>query len=205
MQAAIDKQERFRVPETDKYDDDNVAIDQQPSTQKQLFNKRKLIAKKHNQQTFSNMRVGIHGQPLPQFFMKVQSDYCDQPVGPEQAQKVVDWWKQRPGSYVEKPSNTSQRNLQATQKFWAPKDAIYLADKSDSPAPVDAFKNVYSAKAKRDDNLMNWTKPTEKPAPDEEKSKAKIHEKTAKPRPQTASKFSAFENQFKKKGIDKGR
>ena len=123
----------------------------------------------------------------------------------ELGQKVVDWWKQRPGSYVEKPTNTSQRNMRATQKFWAPRDAIYLADKSDSPPPVDAFKNVYSAKAKRDDNLMNWTKPTQKPAPDEEKSKRQLHEKTAKPRPQTANKFSAFENQFKKREIDKAR
>lgn len=32
MQAANDKEERYRVPETDKYDDDNVAVDQRPKT-----------------------------------------------------------------------------------------------------------------------------------------------------------------------------
>lgn len=41
---------------------------------------------------------------------------------------------------------------------------------------------------------MNWTKPTEHPPPDELKSRQQLHEKTAKPRPKTANKFSAFEN-----------
>ena len=57
--------------------------------------------------------------------------------------------------------------MKATQKFWAAKDEIYLADKKDAQPPVGAFKNSYTAKAKRDDNLMNWTKPNEKPGPDE--------------------------------------
>ena len=64
--------------------------------------------------------------------------------------------------------------MKATQKFWAAKDEIYLADKKESQPPMGAFKNSYTAKAKRDDNLMNWTKPNEKLGPDEEKSKRQL-------------------------------
>ena len=167
LKAAMNKEERIRVPETDKFDDDNITADQPAKTQKQLLNKRKLVAKSYNQSTFTNVRVGIHGKELPKFFMDVQSDYCDQAIDKEPGQKIVDWWKQRPDSYTINPTNTSQRDMKATQKFWAARDEIYLADKKEGQPPIGAFKDSYTAKPKRDDNLMNWTKPTEKLGPDE--------------------------------------
>ena len=140
------------MTETDLYDDDNMTAEAKPKTQKQLISKRKLVAKLHNQATFSNVKVGIHGKTLPTFFADPKNDYSDQLADRDSsANKTVDWWKSRPNVYNSKPSNVSQREMQQNQRYWAKPDEIYLADKKLTAPPPDTFKQIYSAKAKNTD------------------------------------------------------
>ena len=104
-----DTEERFRVPETSKFDETNVSVDLAPKTRKQLINKRKLVEKLHSQAAFGKPKIGIHGKPLPTFYIDPKSAYTDAAAQQEPGtSKTVDWWKSRNEQfYKENPTNVS--------------------------------------------------------------------------------------------------